>query len=373
MKKGNIRIFIFDILLIMFVLLNSFIWNILKNYVMIIFLLILILIFKRIFGLEKDKSIYVKSTLLDIIIIYLIAFIIFYVFGLFIGFYRNDNYFTTTGIKTFIFPIIVTVILKEILRYNVVRKSEKSKLLLVLATISFIFLDLVSVLPYADYDTKSGIFDLLAIFLFPIISNNIVATYIAYKNGYKPNILWILVAKLYIYLLPIIPNTGEYILAVIEVVFPYVILLILKNKFDEDNENDDIYSRRKYFGLLLVSFLFIIVVVYFTCGYFKYYAVAIASGSMEPNISKGDIVIVEKISDKKNIEIGNVIAYKYNGLTVVHRLVKKEIHDNTYYYYSQGDANNDIDGYIIYEEDIIGIVKFKLPVIGFPTVWLSEV
>lgn len=372
MKRGNIRILIFDILLIVFVLLNSFIGNILKNYTTIIFLGLVIFVFFKGFGLEKDKNFYTKSTILDITIVYLVSFILFYIFGIFIGFYRNDNYFTIGGIKNFIFPITVITILKEFLRYNVVKKSEKSKLLLIFTTITFIFLDLIGILPYADYNTKSGIFDLVAISLFPIISNNVVATYIAYMTGYKPNILWLLVAKLYVYVLPIIPNTGEYILAVIQMIFPFIILFILKEKFDKDNLEIEVYKQKNYFVPLLISSFLIIVMVYFTCGYFKYYAIAVASGSMEPNISKGDVVIVEKIDNKKNIEIGSVIAYKYNGVIVVHRLVKKEIHKDTYYYYSQGDANNDIDGYIIYEKDIIGIVKVKIPFVGFPTVWLSE-
>ena len=41
-------------------------------------------------------------------------------------------------------------------------------------------------------------------------------------------------------------------------------------------------------------------------------------------------------------------------------------------YYTKGDANEQIDGYKITMDMVIGTVNFKIPYIGYPTVWVNE-
>ncbi|MBE6152530.1 MAG: signal peptidase I, partial [Firmicutes bacterium] len=104
-----------------------------------------------------------------------------------------------------------------------------------------------------------------------------------------------------------------------------------------------------------------------------YYALAIATGSMEPKISRGDIVIVEKIEDRiAELEVGRVIAYNYNEVVVVHRINKIVEEDNERFFYTKGDANNHVDNYVIKEDMIIGTVDFAVPYAGFPTVWINQ-
>ena len=93
---------------------------------------------------------------------------------------------------------------------------------------------------------------------------------------------------------------------------------------------------------------------------------------MSPNINRGDVVIVKKNNDYDNINIGDIIVYKYHNVIVVHRLANKVKVDNEYYFYSKGDANKEVDNYIIEQDMIIGTTNFKIPYIGMPTVWLNS-
>ena len=93
---------------------------------------------------------------------------------------------------------------------------------------------------------------------------------------------------------------------------------------------------------------------------------------MEPNISKGDVVIVNQDYDSKDLAKGTIIAYKYNNKVIVHRIndiIKK---DNIIIIYTKGDANNETDAWKVTEDMIVGTVNFKLPKIGYPTIWLNE-
>lgn len=374
MKKSSSKLLIFDIVLIIILLLNSFILNILNNYTyMAIFIIAITILFKILFGSEKDRHRYAKDIIMNMTIIYLSVFIIYYVFGIFIGFARTDTYYTLYGITTFIIPYIVIIIVKEYLRYQMLNKTEKSKLFLVLNVILFILIDIAYVMNLKSLNTSYNIFIFIAINLLPIISNNIVATYIAKKVGYKPNIYWLLIANLYIVLLPIIPDTGLYIQSLIRLLFPFT-LLSNTYKFCKKRDHNIPLSKEKKYGLILLPLMAFLtfILAYYVSGVFRYYAIAIASGSMQPSINKGDVVIIDQEYKVDKLKKGQVIAYKYDGIIVVHRLADIIKIDNKYYIYSKGDANESKDEYIIYENMIMGVVNTRIPYIGLPTVWLSE-
>ena len=373
MKKSYLKLIIFSILLIIIVLLNNFILNILGTYWRLsAFLLLSIIAFKLIFGLEKDNHRYTKDILFNIIIIYLISFIAYYLFGLLIGFVRTEMQYSFYGLTTFVLPFIIMITLKEFLRYQMVTKAEKSRMLIILVTTTFVVFDTI-MSQYLNFNSKYTIFMFIAITLLPAISNNIAATYIARRIGYKPNILWLAIAGLYYSLLPIVPNSGVYVGAMIKFLFPVVIAYNVYNFFSERGRQVPIRNNKKELYLNAMSLtLLVTVLVYFTSGYFRFHAIAVATGSMTPNIMKGDVVVIDKKVEAKNLKVGQVLAHKYDSKIIVHRIVDIVNVGGEYYIYTQGDANNAKDDYVIYENMIVGVVNIKIPYAGFPTVWLNE-
>ena len=374
MKKSASKLLIFNIIVIIILLLNSFILNILNNYMyMTIFIIAIAILYKLLFGFEKDNHRYVKDVILNITIIYLIAFIIYYILGIFIGFYRSDNYYSFYGFTTFIIPYIVIIYIKEYLRYQMLNKVDKSKLFIVINVIMFIMIDIAYTLNIKSLNTSYNIFIFIAVNFLPIISNNIVATYISKKIGYKPNIYWLLIANLYTAILPIVPNTGLYIQSLIRLLFPCILYSNVHSFIKKRELNVPLSYEKKYSLIFLpILALFIFVLAYFVSGVFRYHAIAIASGSMQPKVKKGDVVIVDQKYNIEDLKVGQVIAYKYDDIIVVHRIVDKIKVDKKYYIYTKGDANNDKDDYIIYENMVLGKVDLKIDYIGLPTVWLSE-
>ena len=271
-------------------------------------------------------------------------------------------------------PLILTIILTEVLRYFVVCKAADSKITMVMCCILFILIDLINVFDIQTFQTPYSIFIFVAISLLPAISKNILCTYMSLKVGMKPVLIYVLVMGLYVYLLPIIPNPNQYIYALLQLVVPFILLYRVYAFFRIDRDEDLLKrgSRHKLITLIPSAAL-IIILAYFSSGYFHYHAVVIGSGSMEPKISKGDVVIVEKMTNNYNdLKVGQVIAVKRDGIIIVHRLVKKIVVDNEIYYYTKGDANNSMDDYKISKEMVYGVVDKKIPYIGMPTVWLKN-
>lgn len=97
---------------------------------------------------------------------------------------------------------------------------------------------------------------------------------------------------------------------------------------------------------------------------------AIGSGSMTGTINKGDTVIIDKKS--KIHKKGQVIAFKMENKVIVHRIVSVQITDKGTFYKTKGDFNESEDGWLLPESNIVGNCIIKIPVIGWPSVALSE-
>ena len=374
MKKSYQKLIIFDIVVMIILLLNSFILNILGNYYyMDIFLILLLIAFKYFFGFEKDRHRYTKDIIINFLIIFLISFIIYYILGIFIGFYKTQNYLNFYGITTFILPYVAMIVIREYLRMQMLNKTEKSKMLTIITVLLFTLMEISVRFASSNFDSNYNIFIFIALTLLPIISNNIVCTYIAKKVGFKANIFWLLVSGLYAVILPIAPNSGLYITSLIQFLFPYVLMYNVYTFFKKRDRDIPIsYIKKRVYVEIYALAVMVFCLAYFVSGYFRYYAIAIATGSMLPNIKVGDVVIVDQHKHYKDLEIGEVIAYKYHGIVVVHRLYDVVVVKDDYYFYSKGDANENVDNYIIYPDTILGDVKFKIPYVGLPTVWLNK-
>ena len=374
MKKSYIKLIIFDIVLAIILILNSFILNILGNYYyMCIFLVVLLIGFKFVFGLEKGRYRYTKDIIINMVIILLTSFIIYYIFGIFIGFNKTANFLTAYGIRTFIIPFTIMIVLREYLRVQMLNKADNSKILTFATLALFMLLELSPRIYTSNLASNYNKFIFIALTILPIISNNIVCTYIAKKVGFIPNVFWLLVTSMYMVFLPIVPNSGYYITSLIEFLFPFVIMynvfIFFRNRA---NDVPISYIKKRRFVEVPLLAVIVFVLAYFVSGFFRYYAISIATGSMLPNIKVGDVVIVDQHKDYKELKTGEIIAYKYGKVVIVHRLCDMVVIGDDYYFYTKGDANEDKDNYIIYPDMIIGKVNTKIPYIGLPTVWLKD-
>ena len=123
---------------------------------------------------------------------------------------------------------------------------------------------------------------------------------------------------------------------------------------------------------LIIPVIIVCVLVYFSSGYFYYWAIAVATGSMKPVINKGDVVLIEKNNNYSKYKKGDIIAFRYSNVVIVHRIINIINDNGTIYFYTKGDANKEKDNFVVKENMIVGRVNSKIPFIGIPTVWLSE-
>ena len=95
----------------------------------------------------------------------------------------------------------------------------------------------------------------------------------------------------------------------------------------------------------------------------------IVSGSMEPNLNIGDIVIVRETD---NIKKGDIISFRENMEIITHRVNDIKLFDDEIKYQTKGDNNNSVDIELVELKNIEGKVINKIPKIGNVLILLQK-
>ena len=91
----------------------------------------------------------------------------------------------------------------------------------------------------------------------------------------------------------------------------------------------------------------------------------VISDSMEPRLSKNDIIIVKKGYPNDKFKVGNIITYKRKDGEIIAHRIKEIISSNLQNaYITQGDNNETPDEDVVTYEMIIGKVIYTMPNFG---------
>jgi signal peptidase I len=114
----------------------------------------------------------------------------------------------------------------------------------------------------------------------------------------------------------------------------------------------------------LLAFLLLIALTFLPIkGNYKIFTVQ--SGSMEPAIHTGSIILVKA---QKDYNVGDIVTRKTNDpkVTITHRIISKNETGGGVSFETKGDANDDSDGESLSADKIVGREFFTLPFIGYP-------
>ena len=115
------------------------------------------------------------------------------------------------------------------------------------------------------------------------------------------------------------------------------------------------------FFLLLITLVVTITTVNSKASSLKIFEVI--SGSMEPTIRKGSIVLTTK---RQEYKVGDIATYKITGgdIAVTHRIINIFKEHEMYFFTFKGDNNANEDPYSVSEKEIIGKVIGTFPYVG---------
>lgn len=377
MMKKNIKAYLMQFFIVIIILFNIFVLNTyqLSPWYPALSWLALGILAYFLFGLKnRVPAKYVD--IMQLVFIYCMGYeLLTYLSGLFLGFVRSPYSMEITTMIKNIAPFLVMIVAQEIVRYSVVSRYKKDKLVIVSITIALILFEIFYGIGSYDLTSSSDIVKMLTILVGGSITKNCLCSYLAYRADYKPSILYRCIFELIFYVVPIFPNLGEYIEAMVAMIFPVILMVSIIALFEKKQYRKPKKNVMEILILWVPAIVVILFIVTLQTGVFKYRTMSIGSQSMYPNIKKGDVVVIDQIrSDEeyKNIIEGEVLVFKHDNIIIVHRVTAITEKNGRLVFNTKGDNNNAGDAYDIDQSQVIGVARFKIPYIGYPSVWLSE-
>ncbi|HNY35674.1 MAG TPA: signal peptidase I [Candidatus Pacearchaeota archaeon] len=123
------------------------------------------------------------------------------------------------------------------------------------------------------------------------------------------------------------------------------------------------YLYNTILGIIIIVAILLILSTFSLVGDFK--VLSVLSGSMEPAIHTGSIVVIKPFSDYK---IGDIITFGKTGknqIPTTHRIKEMQVNSGVPYYITKGDANDSADQALVSKSTVEGKVLFSVPFLGY--------
>ena len=370
MKRDRIKLYIIEFLLIIILCLALFVSKVFDKKILALFLLPIAIATVLLIKKKKAMSFYSRQVTWLMVGFGLIYLFVFYLMGIYFGYYKSPTQFGFKTIINFIIPFTVIIISSEYIRKTLI--VQKGKLSKVLLTIVMVLIDLVIYAGVYNAFILDDMLTILGFILFASISCNLLYNYITYRFGSKGVIIYRLMTILYAYFIPYIPDIYIFFRSFLRMLYPYIIYLVFEYTYSKSNYAVAYKDKKK--NLITTAVLTVVmalIIALISCR-FRYGILVIGSGSMTGSINLGDAVVYESYHNQE-INKGEVIIFTKENIKLVHRVINVENMNGEIRYYTKGDANTNIDSGYITKDSIIGTIVFRIRFIGYPTLWLRDI
>lgn len=325
-------------------------------------------------GDHHSRIKYQTAKLQTIFIIVTIYFIFYFLLGLFFGYSKSIYSHSPLGIIKNLWMYLLPIFELEYIRKTLITSNHSiSNDMFVAILFSIILSNLYSILNFSNY---SLLFKNISSIFIPNLASSILLVYLSRTCGYYGNLFYRIPQAFLTLFLPILPSINWYYTSVLGILLPLITFVLIKNLHNKAELKEPRRILRKKSSLkLLPLFIPLLLLICFSSGIFKYKPVAILSNSMHPVFDRGDVVIVQKLNQKEleKLKKYDIIEYILGDTIVNHRIIHIEKHNNgKWLYTTMGDYNNAPDIKKVSKSQITGKILFRIPKIGYPSVWLSD-
>ncbi len=105
---------------------------------------------------------------------------------------------------------------------------------------------------------------------------------------------------------------------------------------------------------------------------FGYRSLTVLSGSMEPTLHTGDVVVVKEISPL-DVKIGDVVSFRDpddETRIVTHRVRSIQVEEGTVRFVTKGDSNTGVEHWKVTADGTIGRVGYRVQGLGYALFWI---
>lgn len=288
--------------------------------------------------------------------------------GIIHGFGKSPFDHSLFGIAINMGYILSALAGREMVRSYLINNHKSRKHSLVIASVTIVMT--LSSLPVNALENINSRLDIVSYIggtVLPELSNNILASYLVYLGGPLLSIVYLGLQQCFYWLFPILPNLSWVTKGLIGTLCPVFSLMFLQYFYNREArlvKNNK--TEESPIGWVLTSIISI-AIVWFSVGVFPIRPYVIVTGSMEPMIYAGDMVIIRTLAPEE-LKLGDVVQYKSNEVFIFHRIIDiVEDKKKGTLYQTKGDNNTIADLELVKPQDIYGKVIYTIPKIGWPT------
>lgn len=245
---------------------------------------------------------------------------------------------------------------------------------LIILTVFFALIELKP-LPLSQLQNLEKVVIFLSSELGVTFALSTLATVLIFYGNASSGILFFLILEGFLKLFPFVPELPWLATAAIGIVFPVVFSMFIMDSCKNELENKGAKNTGGDVSYLIALFLSVLF-SWFCVGVFSVYPSIILTGSMEPQIKPGDMVIIQKMKTEEDInhlKEGDIINYKRQNITITHRIQKVNIDKaGNRSFITKGDNNSSADDIEVLPNDIKGIIIGNIPKIGFPILLIKS-
>ncbi|QUI21038.1 signal peptidase I [Vallitalea pronyensis] len=295
--------------------------------------------------------------------------------GLFFSFGKSpfDQHFLSILKNCFTFGL--PLICRELVRsYCINGNPHGSKIRTSILLIGIFTILEFTLSKYSGITTFQEFVMFLGQYFLPSLCKQTLLTLFAFLAGPVPAIIYSLMIEFPPYILPILPDLNWLVSAFIGILTPIFSIIVLQALAKKELKQPVKAHENENPLTLTITIILSIVIIWFASGVFSIYPSVIATGSMEPMIYPGDVILVQKINEK-NIQLlkeGDVIQFQRGDILISHRIIELVHEHQQVVYRTKGDNNSSEDSELVTPENVKGIIKHVIPKIGWPTLILKQ-
>ena len=105
-----------------------------------------------------------------------------------------------------------------------------------------------------------------------------------------------------------------------------------------------------------------------------YNALTVVSGSMEPGVHVGDVIVNETVAPLR-AQVGDVVSFRdprRQSKIVTHRVGRIRVDGERVFFVTKGDANSGTERWSVDVDGGIGIVRWRLWKVGYALAWMRS-
>jgi signal peptidase len=292
--------------------------------------------------------------------------------GFLFGFGNSPYSFTPTTILTNIFFISTLLIGTEFSRAYLIKKGTRSRTYKTHIIILFALLYMLIHIAPEEFavlisNQPIAILEFLGATLIAGLAISLLASYLSYLGGATAALCYTGLLLSFEWFSPILPNPPWIITALIGTIAPAIAYIILQGSIQPTTRkktNRRTHHETKGHGWTTVA-IFSILLIFFSYGFLGVTPTVIQSGSMQPELQIGDIVIIDE-ANKDTLQTGDIVQYvNQEKVLIVHRIYAINQSENGKVFITKGDANEHPDFDPVLPQNIRGKAIFTIPKLGW--------